>query len=61
MSRGNLAKPSGFDWGSIPRKRPRPLRLLTAFASTSPKGRGLGKEMNLRGLPRALPLGELAL
>ena len=26
-------------------KHPRPLRLLTAFASTSPKGRGLGKEM----------------
>ena len=28
-------------------QRARPLRLLTAFASTSPKGRGLGKEMML--------------
>jgi len=28
------------------RERPHPLRPLTAFASTSPKGRGLGKEMN---------------
>ena len=26
-------------------QRARPLRLLTLFASTSPKGRGLGKEM----------------
>ena len=48
-------------------KRPNPLRLLTAFASTSPKGRGSGETVHfaleletLRGLPRALPLGELS-
>ena len=48
-------------------KRPSPLRLLTAFASTSPKGRGSGETAHfaleletLRGLPRAPPLGELS-
>ena len=49
------------------RYRPSPLRPLTAFASTSPKGRGSGETAHfaleletLRGLPRAPPLGELS-
>ena len=42
-------------------QRPRPLRLLTTFASTSPKGRGLGKEMKFSTIPsQALP-GEQTL
>ena len=48
-------------------ERPNPLRLLTAFASTSPKGRGSGETAHfaleletLRGLPKAPPLGELS-
>ena len=41
-------------------QRARPLRLLTAFASTSPKGRGLGSTAKFPVLPRAPPLGELA-
>ena len=38
-------------------KRARPLRLLTAFASTSPKGRGLGKEMKLTGTAKGSHFG----
>ena len=34
-----------------------PLRLLTAFASTSPKGRGLGKEMKLAGTAKGSHFG----
>ena len=38
-------------------KQPRPLRLLTTFASTSPKGRGLGKEMKFAWTAKGSPLG----
>ena len=40
------------------RERARPLRLLTAFASTSPKGRGLGKEMKFAGTAKGSPFGR---
>ena len=43
---------------SSPRKRPRPLRLLTTFASTSPKGRGLGKEMKFAWTAKGSPFGR---
>ena len=36
-------------------QRARPLRLLTAFASTSPKGRGLGSPRLIHLLTRVLP------
>ena len=39
-------------------QRARPLRLLTAFASTSPKGRGLGKEMKLVWTAKGSPFEE---
>ena len=39
-------------------KRPRPLRLLTTFASTSPKGRGLGKEMKFAWTAKGSPFGR---
>ena len=39
-------------------QHPRPLRLLTAFASTSPKGRGLGKEMKLAWTAKGSPFGR---
>ena len=39
-------------------QRARPLRLLTAFASTSPKGRGLGKEMKLVWTAKGSPFGR---
>jgi len=34
-----------------------PLRLLTTFASTSPKGRDLGKEMKFAWTAKGSPLG----
>ena len=37
--------------------QPRPLRPLTLFASTSPKGRGLGSTANAAISPEALPFG----
>ena len=42
----------------LPRKRPRPLRLLTTFASTTPKGRGLGKEMKFAWTAKGSPFGR---
>ena len=39
-------------------QHPRPLRLLTLFASTSPKGRGLGKEMKFAWTAKGSPFGR---
>ena len=38
----------------------RPLRLLTLFASTSPKGRDLGKKMNFAWTAKGSPFGGAA-
>jgi len=47
-----------FGNGRAAGKQPRPLRLLTTFASTSPKGRGLGKEMKLAWTAKGSPFEE---
>ena len=39
-------------------QHPRPLRLLTVFAATSPKGRGLGKEMKFAWTAKGSPFGR---
>ena len=39
-------------------QRARPLRLLTAFASTSPKGRALGSPRKLHLFAKASPFGR---
>ena len=63
FSRGEVVEESGICSAGFLRKHPRcgerasPLRLLTAFASTSPKGRGLGKEMNFAWTAKGSPFG----
>ena len=47
-----------FGNGRAAGKQPRPLRLLTTFASTSPKGRGLGKEMKFAWTAKGSPFGR---
>ena len=47
-----------FGNGRAAGKQPRPLRLLTTFASTSPKGRGLGKEIKFAWTAKGSPFEE---
>ena len=61
---GGVVMASGICSACFLRKRrrcgeqPRPLRLLTTFASTSPKGRGLGKEMKFAWTAKGSPFEE---
>ena len=55
---GSLPTLVFFGNGRAAGKQPRPLRLLTTFASTSPKGRGLGKEMKFAWTAKGSPFGR---
>ena len=58
---GGVVKGNGSYRACFLRKQPRggrPLSLLTAFAASSPKGRGLGKEMNFAWTAKGSPFEE---